>query len=798
MKKGKILLSLALLCSPFWLAAAQNSGTSQNSSVASSASKISSSQSSRTVATSRSSTLPVSNPAANSTAPQSGNAANSMSQSPDGDNLGTIDVIGKADLSTTEGTGSYTTGNMSTATGLNLSIRETPQSVSVVSNQVIKDLNLNSVDSALRYTPGITLRNDSGRMRINSRGFDIDNIQEDGMISSVSSSVQGPLGFSKEFTDLALYDRVEVLRGVAGLTQSNGEPGGTVNLVRKRPSDEFGFNASLSSGSWDDYRSMIDVTDAINQSGTVRGRLIGVAGKEGAYKHYANGWRSAASGLFDFDIGEKTLLSTGVIYQKSRGVYDIFGIPVIDERGNLLNLSRKSYFGSNWDRSEYRKYNAFTELSHELSDDTKAYIKVNYTDSKGMFKFGSLGGVNPYNGTTSHNVRRQKYENTSKEVAAKIGLEGKYELFGNKHEFFIDGSASREKFSNNRKYPTNLTLNSLGMGIYNWNKDLILEPDWNNRSSLAQDYTQYNRIYQSAISLGTRYNLTEDWHILLGGRYSRVKYNAYLKDYIDLSETGKRDRPTKVHFAPYSGLTWDFTQNHSWYVSYAEIFKPQSSTDRNGEILDPVVGYNIETGVKGEYFEGALNTSIALFQIIQENRAIQDPLNTNYSIAEGKVRSRGVDVEAQGEITDSWKVFAGYTFNRSEYLKSEKANSTTVDYSKGANAKKYIPKHLFKIYTNYEIPFSAQRKLIFGVGMRYQSATSGFYQNANYVAPEQKAYTLWDANVGYHFDKHFSVNFAVKNITDKKYFQNTQNRVAGMNNYYGEPRNFMLTLNYTY
>ena len=353
MKKGKILLSFALLCSPFWLAAAQNE-SSRASAVSQSSVPPASNLASNSAASQSSVQKPGSRPtAANSapqgnavvspatkdiaqnSAPQSGSAANSTLQSSDDDNLGTINVTGKADLSTTEGTGSYTTGNMSTATGLNLSIRETPQSVSVVSNQVIKDLNLNNVDSALRYTPGITLRNDSGRMRINSRGFDIDNIQEDGMISSVSSSVQGPLGFSKEFTDFAFYDRVEVLRGVAGLTQSNGEPGGTVNLVRKRPSDEFGFNASLSGGSWDNYRSMIDVTDAINQSGTVRGRLIGVAGKEGAYKHYANGWRSAAGGLFDFDIGEKTLLSTGVIYQKSRGVYDIFGIPVIDERGNL-------------------------------------------------------------------------------------------------------------------------------------------------------------------------------------------------------------------------------------------------------------------------------------------------------------------------------------------------------------------------------------------------------------------------------------------------------------------------------
>ena len=185
MKKGKILLSFTLLCSPFWLTAAQNSGTSQNSSAASSTSEISSSQSSRTATAPRSSTPRASNLASNSTAPknsaqkpgnpttvnsasqgsavvspatkgiaqnsasQSGSAANSTLQGLDGDNLGTINVTGKADLSTTESTGSYTTGNMSTATGLNLSIRETPQSISVISNQLLKDLSLHNAEEAL-------------------------------------------------------------------------------------------------------------------------------------------------------------------------------------------------------------------------------------------------------------------------------------------------------------------------------------------------------------------------------------------------------------------------------------------------------------------------------------------------------------------------------------------------------------------------------------------------------------------------------------------------------------------------
>ena len=325
MKKGKILLSFALLCSPFWLTAAQNSGASQNSSAASSISKISSSQSSAqkpgspTAANSASQGNAVVSSAtkgvAQNSTPQSGSAANSMLQGLDDDNLGTINVTGKADLSTTEGTGSYTTGNMSTATGLNLSIRETPQSISVISNQLLKDLSLHNAEEALsKYATGISLNNDAGGNRIVSRGFYVDNIQEDGIASSVSSSVFGPLGLSKEFTDLEFYDRVEVLRGVAGLTQSNGEPGGTINLIRKRPSDQFGFNASLSGGSWDNYRGMIDVTDAVNQSGTARARLIGILSKTGSFKDYpCNGYREGIGVSTEFDVADKTLLSAGFL-----------------------------------------------------------------------------------------------------------------------------------------------------------------------------------------------------------------------------------------------------------------------------------------------------------------------------------------------------------------------------------------------------------------------------------------------------------------------------------------------------
>ena len=128
--------------------------------------------------------------------------------------------------------------------------------------------------------------------------------------------------------------------------------------------------------------------------------------------------------------------------------------------------------------------------------------------------------------------------------------------------------------------------------------------------------------------------------------------------------------------------------------------------------------------MKSEFLGGALNTAVALFQIIQENRAITDPNNSNYSIAEGKVRSKGIDAEISGSITERWSVMAGYTFNKSEYLKSERKTSSNVDYNKGADAKKYIPRHMFKLYTSYEIPLVGTQKLSIGTGIRYQSKTS--------------------------------------------------------------------------
>lgn len=209
-------------------------------------------------------------------------AAASLTQAQQVDaSLGEVVVVGRVKTDKTEKSNSYTTSLMSTTTGLELSLRETPQSVSVVTQKQMKDQGITRLSDALRQTTGINVVEDSSRVRFQSRGFYIDQIEEDGMASQVPGSASNPYRSSSALSDMVIYDHVEVLRGAAGLTQANGEPGGTINAVRKKPTVKFQANAAVSAARWDRYRVEGDVSGALNEGRSVRGRLV-AAGEKGA------------------------------------------------------------------------------------------------------------------------------------------------------------------------------------------------------------------------------------------------------------------------------------------------------------------------------------------------------------------------------------------------------------------------------------------------------------------------------------------------------------------------------------
>lgn len=699
-------------------------------------------------------------------------------------NLNRIEITKESEPENTEKSGLYTTKQMNTATGLELSIRQTPQSVSVISNRLMKDLNLHDAKDALGYATGIHTTSELGAYRFMSRGFEIDNIQEDALASPAASSAQGSLNTAKELSELIFYDRVEILRGVAGLTQSNANPGGTINLIRKKPTKDFQAILGLSAGSYSRYKGSFDVSGALNSSKSVSARIIGSLSASNSFKDIVSEDRGAIGAAVGFDIGDSSVFNTGVIYQKTSETPDIYGVPAIDKNGDRLNLSPKSYFGAKWSRRVFEKINSFSEFTHYINDDLSVSAKLNYTTSKGKLKFGQFWN--------NFGVRRQKYDTTSDEINLKLETMGKFELFGNEHDMFLNSQISRDKFTGDDRWAELRPLT--GFDIKNFNHDAIAEPNWN---SPALHLKHYLKMDQRSFSGGVRLNLTDSLHLLTGGRFSEVRYANESYNLL-LNTKSPEEKLSNSKFTPYAGLTFDVAKNHSLYVSYAEIFKPQMSKNAKNEFLKPVKGSNYEAGLKSEFFEGNLNSAISFFQTIQENKAIPDPnlYPSKFWVSEGKVRSRGVDVEISGKASKNWQIFAGYTLNKSIYLQDEKTNPTLAPHSKGENATTYIPRHIFRFYSSYNPPMF--KSLSVGAGMRYQSKTGSYYKTGFGAAPEQKAYALFDANINYKINKNFDVNFSIKNITNKKYFLNSMIRSANMHNYYGEPRNLMLTVNYAY
>lgn len=713
-------------------------------------------------------------------------ASLAQAQQPDAQ-LGEVVVVGRVKTDKTEKSNSYTTSLMSTTTGLELSPRETPQSVSVVTQKQMKDQGITRLSDALRQTTGIHVVEDSSRVRFQSRGFYIDQIEEDGMASQVPGSASNPYRSSSALSDMVIYDHVEVLRGAAGLTQANGEPGGTINAVRKKPTVKFQANAAASAARWDRYRVEGDVSGALNEGRSVRGRLVAAGEKGASFKDVVDNDLGIVYGVVDADVGEAGLVTAGVVYQRTREVPDPFGVPM-GQGATELGLPRSTYLGEDWNRTKNTKLNPFVEFDYYFNDDWKFNTKLNYIDSSMDQRFAALAnarasftGVGADGLLTGNNM--QYYDNDGKELSWQARVTGKYELLGHQHDLFATLSLSRQEDDSHWRR----ALNSTAYNVWNFNHAALVQPDWASQTTLDTDADFHNEIRQHGVSLGTRFNVADAWHMVLGARYAGVKStgNYYYRRFNGAPDNdySVNREINKKKVTPYAGLTWDFSESTSAYASWTQIFKVQSSVDASNNILDPIVGHNIEVGTKSSFFDDRLNLSFAVFQITQKNRAMQ-VLGTRYSAPEGKVRSRGLEMEVSGELTPDWSLLAGYTFNTSKYLETE---STT--YFKGENYSKHTPKHMLRVYSSYRLQ-GELRPWSVGGGFSVQSDTSSLGR------VPQGGYTLWNANVQYDIDDHFRLSLIGRNLTDKRYYLTHKTRWPGINNFFGEPRSLMLQLSW--
>ena len=681
--------------------------------------------------------------------------------------LQAISVVGSGEMSDTD---SYKAKRSSAATKLDLTPRQTPQAVSTITEAQLRDFQLTSVNDALKAAPGVQVQEvETDRTYYTARGFDITNFQYDGIsVPFVYGNVEGDL-------DTAMYERVEVIRGANGLISGTGNPSATVNFVRKRPTVTPQARVDLTAGSWDKRRIDTDVSGALNDAGTVRGRLVYANENKNSYLDRYSREKNVFHGVLDFDLDDSTVFTLGHTLQTSDANSPMWGaLPLVYQDGGETDYSRSTSTSTDWAYWDNQENRTFAELAHTFGNDWQAKAVLTRVEKKSDGSmFYIYGTPNRATGAGLYSYPSE-YKEKNTQLIADLQASGPFSLAGREHEATLGASWSRSELEDRSWYDS--TTGTMLPPLEDWGGDYA-KPR-NDNGSAGSDFTDRMQSFYGA----ARWSLSDDLSLITGARVVDVKSDGTNYGLAKSSkQTGK--------VVPYAGVVYDITEQYSVYASYTEIFTPQTKNDATGSRLAPLEGVNYEAGIKGELFDDKVNVALAVFRTEQDNFAEQAGVNGGvayYRAIEG-LTSEGYELEFSGEPVDGLQLSAGYTF----------VDITNADGSHGVT---YSPKHMIKTAATYRIP--GMDKLKVGAAVRWQDAIKTAVTLTGddgetvigSADARQKAYAVVDLMASYDIDPNWSVSANLNNVTNEKYLTSLYWTQA----YYGAPRNVSATLTWKY
>lgn len=657
--------------------------------------------------------------------------------------------------------------------------KDIPQSVTVVTRQRMNDQNLDTFDQVIMQTPGVSRQFvNSGQSNYVARGFSLTKTMTDGVYKAFSFA-----NLIAQSPDMSTLERVEVIRGAPGLLLGAGDPSGVVNFVRKRPKEDAEVSVLARAGSWDYYRTELDLTGSLNENGSLRGRTVLAYEDRDYFYDRAHTEMPLFYGVLEADLTDDTVWMAGYRHQNYdlSGVYTYQGLPVATD-GSDLKLSRSTSVGPDWSAYKTVANEFFTDITHHFNDDWSAKLGADYQRSE-VYELSvrrPSTGISPTTGianvTSMIDANYDVYQG-----GVDLSLNGAFSWRGIEQKLVVGTNFQKEE----RVYKA--TIGGLSVTTVNLLTDpemsAITKPDsgvWSTNELHNETYGVYSNFVMSPI---------DPLKIILGGRLTWYK----TENYANGSQTSQYRQDSEL--TPYFGLVYSLTPDWSAYASYTDIFQVQSNLlTSSGAPLDPSVGKNYEIGLKGELFDKRLNVSLALFRMIQDNRSAIDP---NYPtggclsaaggycyVNAGKVKSEGFELEVNGEVLPGWQVFAGYTYNEATYLKDPDAYGN-ASANENAQFGDVTPKQIARAFTTYELPGVLSRFSI-GAGISAQSDLNG----TNYIgrSSHMPGRAVWDAMASYKVDENWTVSANVNNVLDKVYY----NDEYGYR--YGEPRSVMFTV----
>jgi outer-membrane receptor for ferric coprogen and ferric-rhodotorulic acid len=652
----------------------------------------------------------------------------------------------------------YTARSSASSARLDLSLRETPQSLSVVTRQQMDDFRLNSASDVLANTTGVTVEKvESDRTYYTARGFDITNFQYDGVgIPFVFGNVYGEL-------DTVLYERIDIVRGANGLMSGTGNPSATVNFIRKRPTATTQASVAVTAGSWDKRRVEADVSGALNEARTLTGRVIAAYDEGDSYLDRYSTKRKVLSAVLEAKLSDATTLTAGHTAQIGTSKGNMWGaLPLYYTDLSPVDLDVGTNTAADWTRNRNEHQRTFVELTHQFENGWRAQATLSRNTFKNRSKMLYVYGTPDRQTGLGLLAYPSRYDADNKQTLFDASATGQFNLAGRQHELTFGANWSKSTLDDISHY---------GQGIGNplpsligWNGNYP-EPTFDARI----DGSSYQDKRKSAF-IAARFNLTDPMKLITG--------IATTKADSDGIQYGVSHYKSASKSTPYVGLTYDITPSLTAYGSYTTIFNPQSETDITGATLSPMEGKTAELGLKSEWFGGKLNASGALFKTRQDNTAEQvDFVGTRAYYHGIDAESKGIELDLSGEVARGLQASAGFTV-------------LSLEDPAGKVVKTYLPRRTLRLSTTYKVP--AIPALTVGANATWQDDT---YRNElDGAVIRQASYAVVGLMARYDINRQLSVSANVNNVGDKKYLTSLYWSQA----YYAAPRNASVTLNWKY
>jgi len=664
-----------------------------------------------------------------------------------------------------------------------IAIKDTPQSIQVLDAELLDTIGATGLEDALEMASGIAKQNNFGGLwdAFAVRGFSGDENFPSGYLVN---GFNGGRGYGGP-RDASNIEKIEVLKGPNSALFGRGEPGGTVNIITKKPKFETEGSFSLSAGSYDNYRVEGDVTGAVTDKIAVR--LNGAAEDAGSFRDTIKTKKYTASPSILMELTEDTSLSYEMEYVNQKVPFDR---GVIAVNGVLGLISDKTFLGEPGDGpTKVRVLGHQAQLQHDLSDSWSLLVGAGYreTSFKGYSSDAELASgrqtLDKTNGVYLSRQRRYRDYDTEHSVL-RGEVNGTVETGAFTHHLII--GADWDKFEIDqlqlRFRPSNYTA---GGAITTANNALnIYNPVYGNLPTPTAFRSEFETQEAWGVYLQDQIDVTEKLKIRFGGRYDDFDHS------IDFRRTGVTSSKTYKKFSPQAGISYEVMEEVSLYSSYGQGFRPNSGADASNNLFRPEETKSYEVGAKYTTPDGKITSTVALFSMKKNNVLTADPVNSGFSLAIGKARSKGMEFDLTAKLPEDIQVYLTYAYTDAEVAEDMLDPNFSQPILEGASLLN-VPKNSANLLITKEFTFGTDDIVTVGGGVNYVDKRLGETATEFYLP----SYTLVKLLASWQPTDQLKLSVDVNNLFDKRYYASSYARLWVAP---GTPRTFTAKVSYTF